>query len=93
MLLRRFAFVTLIISSLMLSKMCLLIMPISNFVGFMSLRVGLFRKLGLWSFNVMNASLLAEASTRSSSLKSWAIFFVDGCNQIRGVFFVSSCKS
>ena len=46
-LLHRFAFVTLIISSLMLSKMCLLIMPISDFVGFMSLNVGLFIKSGL----------------------------------------------
>ena len=59
-LLHRFAFVTLIISLFMLSKICLLIIPISDFVGFMSLHLGLIMKSGLWSFNVMNASLLAE---------------------------------
>ena len=73
-LLHRFAFVTLIISLFMLSKICLLIIPISVFVGFMSLHVGLFMKSGLWSFNVMNASLLAEISIRSSSLRLSAIF-------------------
>ena len=61
-LLHRFAFVTLIISLFMLSKICLLIIPISDFVGLMSLHVGLFMKSGLWSFNVINASLLAETS-------------------------------
>jgi len=73
-LLHRFAFVTLIISFFMLSKICLLIIPISDFVRFMSLHVGLFMKSGLWSFNVMNASLLAETSIRSSSLRLSAIF-------------------
>jgi len=73
-LLHRFAFVTLIISLFMLSKICLLIIPISDFVGFMSLHVGLFMKSGLWSFNVMNASLLAETSIWSSSLRLSAIF-------------------
>ena len=75
-LLHRFAFVTLIISLFMLSKicLCLLIIPISDFVGFMSLHVGLFMKSGLWSFNVTNASLLAETSIRSSSLRLSAIF-------------------
>ena len=73
-LLHIFAFVTLIISLFMLSKICLLIIPISDFVGLMSLHVGLFMKSGLWSFNVMNASLLAETSIRSSSLRLSAIF-------------------
>ena len=72
--LHRFAFVTLIISLFMLCKICLLIIPISDFVGLMSLHVGLFMKSGLWSFNVMNASLLAETSIRSSSLRLSAIF-------------------
>ena len=72
----RFAFVTLIISLFMLSKIFLLIIPISDFVGLMSLHVGLFMKSGLWSFNVMNASLLAEISTRSSSLRSLVIFLL-----------------
>ena len=35
-------------------------------MGLMSLHVGLFVKFGLWSFSVMNASLLAVASTLSS---------------------------
>ena len=73
-LLHRFAFVTLIISLFMLSKICLLIIPIFDFVGFMSLHVGLFMKSRLWCFNVMNASLLAETSIRSSSLRLSAIF-------------------
>ena len=72
--LHRFAFFTLIISLFMLSKICLLIIPISDFVGLMSLHVGLFMKSGLCSFNVMNASLLAETSIRSSSLRLSAIF-------------------
>ena len=75
LLLHRFAFVTLIISLFMLSKICLLIISISDFVGFMSLHVGLFMNSGLWSFKVMNASPLAETSIRSSSLRLSAIFF------------------
>ena len=67
-LLHRFAFVTLIISLFMLSKICLLIIPVSDFVGFMSLHVGLF----------MNASLFGETSTRSSSLRSSAIILSTG---------------
>ena len=35
-------------------------------MGLMSLQVGLFAKFGLWSFSVMNASLLAVVSTLSS---------------------------
>ena len=46
-LLNRLAFVTFVISLIMLSKMCLLIMPISDLAGFMSLQVGLFTKSGL----------------------------------------------
>ena len=70
----------------MLSKICLLIIPISDFVGIMSLHVGLFMKSGLWSLSVMNASLLEETSTRSSSLRTMAIFFVDGGNRIGNAF-------
>ena len=55
----RFTFVALMTSLLMLSKMCLLIMPISDFEGLISLQDGLLVKSGLWSFNVINASLLA----------------------------------
>ena len=43
---------------LMRSRIFLLTFPISDFVGLMSLQVGLFAKFGLWSFSVMNASLL-----------------------------------
>ena len=49
--------------------------PISDLKGLISVQVGLFMKTGLWSFNVMNASRLAELSMRSSSESSWAIFF------------------
>ena len=83
-LLHRFAFVTLIISLFMLSKICLLIIPISDFVGLMSLHVGLFMKSGLWSFNVMNASLLAETSIRE--LEALGDFFVDSGNRIGDAF-------
>ena len=41
--------------------------PISDLLGFISLQVGLFMKSGLWSFMVINESLLAEISIRSSS--------------------------
>ena len=44
----------------------MLTFPISDFVGLMSLQVGLFAKFGLWSFSVMNASFLALVSTLSS---------------------------
>jgi len=87
-LLHRFAFVTLIISLFMLSKICLLIIPISDFVGFMSLHVGLFMKSGLWSFNVMNASLLAETSIRSSSLRLSAIFLLTAVIELGMRLFV-----
>ena len=46
--------------------MPLLTLPISDFVGLISLQVGLFVKFGLWSLSVMNASLLAVVSTLSS---------------------------
>ena len=46
----------------------MLTFPISDFVGLMSLQVGLFAKFGLWFFSVMNASLLAVVSTLSSIL-------------------------
>ena len=80
-LLHRLAFVTLIISLFML-----LIIPVSDFVGFMSLHDGLFMKSGLWSFHIMNASLLVETSTRSSSLRFSAIFLVDSGNLIGNAF-------
>ena len=48
------------------SRMPLLTLPILDFVGLISLQVGLFVKFGLWSLSVMNASLLAVVSTLSS---------------------------
>ena len=44
---QRFTFVALMTSLLMLSKMCLLIMPISDFEGLISLQDGLLVKSGL----------------------------------------------
>ena len=74
-LLHRFAFFTLIISLFMLSKICLLIIPIFDFVGLMSLHVGLFMKSGLWSFNVMVFKPEALGD-----------FFVDSGNRIGDAF-------
>ena len=59
---------------LILFRIFLLMIPISDFEGLISLQDGLLMKSGLWSFNVTNASLLAEVSMRSSSERSWAIF-------------------
>ena len=87
-LLNRFAFVTVIISLFMLSKICSLIIQISDFVGFMSLHVGLFMKSGLWSFNVMNASLLAETSMQSSSLRPSVIFLSTAVTEFGMSLFV-----
>ena len=44
----------------------MLILPISDLVGLINLHVGLLAKFGLWSFNVMNASLSAVLSTLGS---------------------------
>ena len=59
---------------LILSRISLLILPISDLVGLISRQVGLFEKFGLWSFSVINASLLAVASTLSSIPSFVAIF-------------------
>ena len=69
-----FTFVALITFLFILSRICLLIIPISHLLGFISRQVGLFRKSGLWSFMVMNESLLAETSMRSSSPSFSATF-------------------
>ena len=52
----------------------MLILPISDLVGLISLQVGLLAKFGLWSFSVINASLLAVVSTLSSIPNFVAIF-------------------
>jgi len=39
-----------------LSKICLLICPISGLQGLIRRQLGLFMKLSLWSFSVMKAS-------------------------------------
>ena len=56
-------------------RICLLIIPISDFDGFISLHVGLFEKLGLWSLRVMKESFVASESTRLSMPRLFAIFF------------------
>ena len=55
----------LMILLLVLSRILLLILPISDLVGLISRQVGLLAKFGLWSLRVMNASLLAVLSTLS----------------------------
>ena len=64
---------------LMRPRIFLLTLPISDFVGLMSLQVGLFKKFGLWSLSVMNASLSAVVSTLSSILSfvTMSVFFMD----------------
>ena len=46
----------------------------SELVGLISLQVGLLEKFGLWSFSVVNASLLAVVSTLSTIPNFVAIF-------------------
>ena len=67
-----------VIVLLMRSRIFLLTFPISDFVKLMSLQVGLFAKFGLWSFSVMNASLLAVASPLSS-ISSFVFVFLMDC--------------
>ena len=63
----RFTLVACVISWFIRSRIFLLMMPISDLHGLMSLQVGLFMKSGLWSFSVMNESLGADASVQSAS--------------------------
>ena len=69
----RFTLAACVISWFIRSRMFLLMMPISNLHGLMSLQVGLLMKSGLWSFSVINESLGAEASMRSASSSFSAI--------------------
>ena len=64
----------LVILLLILSRISLLILPISDLVGLISWQVGLLVKFGLWSFSVMIASLLAVVSTLSTIPSFIAIF-------------------
>ena len=66
--------VVLLILLLILSRMSLLILPISDLVGLIILHVGLLAKFGLWSFSVMNSSLSAVLSTLSSMPSFVAMF-------------------
>ena len=65
--------------------------PISDLRGSISLQDGLFMKTGLWSFNVMNASRLADISMRSSNETSWAIFLSVEVVLLVKCWFVSLC--
>jgi len=55
------------------SSILLLIIPISVLLGFISLRLGLFIKLGLWSFSVMYASVVLVVVILSSISRDFAI--------------------
>ena len=72
----RSTFVAAITFLLILSRIFLLMILISDFGGLINLQYGLLMKYGIRSFDVTNASFLAEVSMRSSSKRSWAIFFV-----------------
>ena len=65
----------LMILLLILSRILLLILPISDLVGLISRQVGLLAKFCLWSLRVMNASLLAVLSTLSS-IPSFVVMFL-----------------
>ena len=58
-----FTFVDSIVCFTIFSSICLLILPISLFVGLISLQSGEFAKFDLLSFRVKNASLSAMVST------------------------------
>ena len=70
---------------LILSRISLLTLPISDLLGLIRRQVGLLVKFGLWSFSVINASLLAVASTLSSIPSFVAIFFVFRMNVSYGI--------
>ena len=79
---------------LMLSGMCLLTTPISDLVGLIRRQVGWVWNVGLWSFNVMNASFLYNVSIRSSSFSCCAIFAALVSIVLTALsfdFFVRSC--
>ena len=84
-------FVALITFLFILSRICLLIIQISDLLRFISRQVGLFRKSGLCSFMVMIESLLGETSMRSlaqvflplscqQKLSHWAHFGSSFCS-------------
>ena len=60
--------------ALMFSSICLLMRPISLFVGLISRHVGLFSKLSLWSFKVMKACRSAMHSALSAMRRLVAMF-------------------
>ena len=72
----------LMILLLILSRILLLILPISDLVGLISRQVGLLAKFGLWSLRVMNASLLAVLSTLSS-IPSFVVMFLLSAFQVQ----------
>ena len=73
-----FTLVALGSSLLIRSSVCLEIFPISLFVGFISLHVGLFLKLSLWSFSVIYAGFSAMTSILSAILGYWRWFVLLG---------------
>ena len=74
----------------MRSRIFLLTLPISDFVGLISLQVNLFAKFGLWSLSVMNASFSALVSTLSAILSFFAmsVFFMDCLRRFEFCFLV-----
>ena len=63
------------VSLTILCNICLLIRPISDFVGLINRHVGALSKLGLWSLSVIKQSHLAMVSTLSEISSSSVIFF------------------
>ena len=75
---------------LMQSRIFLLTLPISDFIGLISLQVGLSVKLGLWSFSVIKGSFPADMSTLSSilSFPALSLLFSWMARVISGVAFL-----
>lgn len=63
----RFTLVICVISLFIWSRMVLLMMPILDLHGLISLQVGLFMRSSLWSFCIVNEFLGIETSIGSSS--------------------------
>ena len=71
------------------SKMCLLTLPSSDFVGFNRRHDGLDWKFSLWSFNVIKAGHFARHSVRSHISRLLAICFASrlmDCSSFGGAF-------
>ena len=78
----------LMILLLILSRILLLIFPISDLVGLISRQVGLLAKFGLWSYECFFASCLVYSVVYTQFRCDVFVFCVDGLYGVRLCFFV-----